>query len=46
MPEPDQITFSMAATETPDTFTAFLTVTRPEEIPAALVARFNQFERN
>jgi hypothetical protein len=35
-PPPDRITVSMAATETPDTFTAFLTVTRLEEIPAGL----------
>jgi len=35
-PPPDRITFSIAVTETPDTFAAFLTVTRPEEIPAAL----------
>jgi hypothetical protein len=41
MPEPpsnppDRITFTMQATETPDSAQFFLVVTRPEEIPAAL----------
>ena len=35
-PPPDRITFSMAVTETADTFSAFLTVTNPQQIQAAL----------
>ena len=37
MPEPpDRITFTMQATETPDTAQFFVVVTIPEELPAAL----------